>query len=272
MNKYSLGWLPDVPDARDLMYSAPIKILKKLPETVDLRKNISLGIFDQGRLGSCVGNATSAAVVYQAKNQKKDIKHPSRLAIYYGAREIIGKTAYDSGCYIRDAFKVLAKNGSADESLWPYKISNFTKKPSDNYFITAEKMQAVRYERVSNKLDQLKASLSEGTPIVFGFSVYESLDTYSASNGVVHMPLLKDRMLGGHAVIAVGYTNDIKKVHSSGSKLKLSKDDKSHSDWFIVRNSWGESWGDKGFCYFPAAYLTNNNLSDDFWRLLLIEQ
>lgn len=275
MKRY-LGWVPDVPDARDLRYTAPIKILKKLPDTVDLRKSLSGKntdvIFDQGRLGSCVGNATAAAINFQYTKQKKNKNTPSRLAIYYGARELMGTVNVDSGCYIRDAFKVIAKYGAGSEVLWPYYISKFTKKPSSNYFIDAAKKQAVQYERVSQKIDQLKAAISENTPVVFGFSVYESLETYATVGGIVHMPLIRDRMLGGHAVIIVGYTNDLTKVHSNGKNIKLSSDDKKHKDWFIVKNSWGIEWGDNGYCYFPSDYITNNNLADDFWRFLLLEE
>jgi C1A family cysteine protease len=53
--------------------------------------------------------------------------------------------------------------------------------------------------------------------------------------------------LGGHALLVVGY------------------DDATQC--FTVRNSWGDSWGDKGYCYIPYKYLTNSNLSSDFWVL-----
>jgi len=37
-DKKSLGWLPDLPDHRDLLYTAPSAVLKKLPAKVDLRE------------------------------------------------------------------------------------------------------------------------------------------------------------------------------------------------------------------------------------------
>jgi C1A family cysteine protease len=58
---------------------------------------------------------------------------------------------------------------------------------------------------------------------------------------------MNERQLGGHAVMAVGYDDE--------------------NQWLIVMNSWGASWGDKGFFYLPYEYITNNNLSDDFWTI-----
>jgi C1A family cysteine protease len=65
------------------------------------------------------------------------------------------------------------------------------------------------------------------------------------------MPKAKEKLLGGHAVMAVGY-NDI-------------------TQRFIVRNSWGIDWGKKGYFTIPYAYLTNRNLADDFWCISKVE-
>ncbi len=84
--------------------------------------------------------------------------------------------------------------------------------------------------------------------MVFGFSVYESFESDSvASTGVVPMPSPNEQLLGGHAVVLVGY-DDTKKV-------------------WIVRNSWGTNWGQAGYFTMPYAYLTNSNLASDFWTI-----
>jgi C1A family cysteine protease len=64
------------------------------------------------------------------------------------------------------------------------------------------------------------------------------------------MPATGEKVVGGHAVMAVGY------------------DDAHHR--FLVRNSWGTGWGQEGYFTIPYAYLTNSNLSDDFWTIRLV--
>jgi C1A family cysteine protease len=97
----------------------------------------------------------------------------------------------------------------------------------------------------------MKGCLAAGYPFVFGFTVYESFESASvAKTGVVPYPSTGEKVLGGHAVLAVGY------------------DDASQR--FIVRNSWGPGWGMKGYFTIPYSYLTDNNLSDDFWTIRMV--
>ena len=90
--------------------------------------------------------------------------------------------------------------------------------------------------------------LASGCPISFGFTVYESFESEAvAQNGIVPMPQPGERVLGGHAVVAVGY---------KPIKGQL---------YFECRNSWGESWGDHGYFWMPSAYVASPTLASDFW-------
>ena len=105
---------------------------------------------------------------------------------------------------------------------------------------------------MTQELAQLKGCLAAGYPVVYGFSVYESFESAVVSRtGHVPMPKPKERLVGGHAVVAVGY-DDAK-------------------ERFIVRNSWGASWGEEGYFTMPFAYLLDPNLSDDFWTIKLVQ-
>jgi C1A family cysteine protease len=246
------GWVPDIPDARDYMYSAPQGVLAELPAKVDLRSKCP-PVYDQGQLGSCTANAIGAAHAFALLRQFRRDFMPSRLFIYFNERVMERTVDTDSGAMIRDGMKSVAKVGVCSETLWPYDISKFRDKPSDKCYTEAEKNQAIVYRRAMQNLHQLQGCLASGTPVVFGFSVYETFEGAEvARTGVVPMPKRKEQLLGGHAVLAVGY------------------DDKSER--FIVRNSWSPKWGQRGYFTMPYAYVTNPQLAQDFWTLNTVEE
>ncbi len=246
------GWVPDLPDARDHMYAAPQRVLTTLPAKADLRPQCP-PVVDQGALGSCTANAIANAHLFDQSKQKAAQPFlPSRLFIYYNERVMEGTVNSDSGAMIRDGIKSIAKQGVCSEKQWPYTITKFTRKPTPACFKEAEKHQAVSYQRLVQTLTQLKGCLAAGYPFVFGFTVYESFESQTvAKTGVVPMPAASEQVLGGHAVLAVGYDNP--------------------SQRFTVMNSWGTDWGMHGFFTIPYSYLTDTDLSSDFWTVRLVE-
>ena len=245
------GWVPDLPDARDFLYSAPEEVLTSLPKKVDLRPKMP-AVYDQGQLGSCTANAIGAAFEYeQVKQGLKDFM-PSRLFIYYNERAMEGTVDTDSGAMIRDGMKSVAKLGVCTETTWPYDIPKFTQKPPKKAYDEASKHQALVYRRVLPNLHQMQGCLAAGYPFVFGFSVYESfMSEEVARTGEVPLPPRGEQLIGGHAVVAVGYDDSIQR--------------------FIVRNSWGDGWGKKGYCTMPYGYLTDPQLARDFWAIYTVE-
>jgi C1A family cysteine protease len=251
LNK-GMGWVPDLPDGRDLLYAAPLKPLAKLPEKVDLRKQCPK-VYDQGELGSCTANAIAAALEFdQMKQRLKNVFTPSRLFIYYNERAMEGTVESDSGAMIRDGVKSVNKRGACKESSWPYKIERFREKPGKGCYAEGRKHQAISYMRVNQSLGQLKGCLAEGFPFIFGFAVYESfVNRKVEETGEVRMPRAREEFLGGHAVLAVGYDEDAQR--------------------FIVRNSWGNKWGKNGYFTMPYPYLLQSSLSRDFWTIRQVE-
>jgi C1A family cysteine protease len=203
------GWLPDLPDGRDLLYAAPIAALPELPAKVDLRDKCP-PVYDQGQLGSCTANAIGAALQFDQKKQGEKDFVPSRLFIYYNERAIEGTVDSDSGAQIRDGVKSVVKQGACKEDpTWPYDIDHYAKKPSKAAYDEGEEHQALRYLRITQALSQFKGCLASGYPFIFGFTVYESFESQEiAKSGHVPMPRAKEALLGGHAVLGVGYDED----------------------------------------------------------------
>ena len=244
------GWVPDLPDHRDQLYSAPVVALQAMPPKLDLTPQCP-PVYDRGQLGSCTANAIGAAFEFELLKQKLPDFMPSRLFIYYNERAMEGTVASDSGAQIRDGIKSVAKQGVCPEPLWPYVIAKFKTKPSKPCYVEALKHKATLYQRLTPTLNQLKGCLTSGYPFVFGFTVYDSFESPAvAKSGHAPMPTQGEASIGGHAVMGVGYDDS--------------------NQWFIVRNSWNTTWGMKGYFTLPYAYVTDPHLADDFWTIRLI--
>lgn len=246
------GWIADLPDGRDLLYAAPVEIAAKLPKTVDMRKQCPPA-YDQGQLGSCTANAIGAALEFDQMKQGEEAFTPSRLFIYYNERAMEGTVDSDSGAQIRDGVKAVAKQGACREDpTWPYEIGKFDEEPPKPAYAEGKEHQSISYLRLAPALSQLKGCLASGYPFVFGFSVYESFESAQvAKTGHAPIPKANEALLGGHAVMAVGYDEARQR--------------------FILRNSWGTGWGMSGYFTLPYPYLLQPSLSSDFWTIRRVE-
>lgn len=243
---HGYGWVPDLPDQRDFLYRAIRMAPTVLPHDVDLRPDCS-PVEDQGNLGSCTANALVGALEFLELKAKEPLVDLSRLFVYYNERVIEHTVKTDSGAMLRDGIKTLAKQGVCSEKRWPYIITKFAVKPTPKCYKEAASHTITSYHRILT-LDEMLSCLAEGFPFVFGFTVYESFESETvARTGTVPMPQPGERVLGGHAVLAVGYDEGTKR--------------------FLVRNSWGTGWGVGGYFTMPFAYLSDRNLSDDFWTI-----
>jgi C1A family cysteine protease/nucleoside phosphorylase len=247
------GWARDLPDARDVLYAAPLMgMAKGLPTKVDLRPKCP-PIYNQGQLGCCTGNGIAGAIEFDQMKLGKTKFTPSRLFIYYNERVMENTVATDAGAQIRDGIKSVATVGAPPETVWPYDIAKFADKPPAIAYTDAKLDLVASYAKVAQILQQMQGCLADGYPFVLGFTVYESFESAAvAKSGIVPMPTAKEKVVGGHCVVAVGY------------------DDATRT--FIIRNSWGTSWGMKGYCTMPYEYLLSAHLASDFWTIRAVTE
>ena len=236
------------PDYAEVQY---VPLCITLPSMVDLRDENMPPIYNQDKLSSCTGNAIAAAIHYIISKSEYDDIEPSRLFIYYNERLLEDNTGQDAGAYLYDGIKSVATFGVCDETLWPYDINMVNVKPSQKCYEWAFTEISTKYFMIdSNNTNDIKNVLASGYPVLCGIMVYESFKNDSATQtGNISTPnVKKEKLLGGHAICIVGY------------------DDNKQA--FIVRNSWGTTWGDNGYCYIPYDYIANINLAFDFWCIL----
>jgi C1A family cysteine protease len=271
-----MGWIPDYPDLRDYTEKTEeVRALfpssrraseaKSLPVSVDLREWCS-PIEDQGSIGSCTAHAGAGVIEYYERKSFKRHIDASRLFLYKVTRNLM-KMKGDTGAYLRTTMGAMVLFGVPPEDYWPYVdvAKGFDLEPPAFCYAYAQNYQTIRYYRhdpsgtkAEEILRKVKSYLSKGHPAMFGFTVYNSIEQ-AEGTGRIPFPSPREKIEGGHAIVTVGYDDNMKiknrygKVETKGALL--------------IRNSWGKGWGEKGYGWLPYEYVLKG-LAEDFWSIL----
>ncbi|HSA95558.1 MAG TPA: C1 family peptidase [Acidobacteriota bacterium] len=284
--KRGLGWIPDYPDFRDYTETtkevvevlAPTglaapqerrpsrpKAPKAAPASVDLRAWAS-AVEDQGMLGSCTAQAGAGVIEYYERKSFGRHIEASRLFLYKVTRNLM-KMKGDTGGYLRLTIGAMVLFGVPPEEYWPYTDDEnaFDKEPPAFCYAFAQNYKTILYFRHDppgaskpKVVDRLKTYLAAGHPAMFGFTVYSSIEQASTT-GRIPYPSAREKIEGGHAVVAMGYDDAMTiRNETGGGETKGA---------LLIRNSWGTGWGEAGYGWLPYEYVTKG-LAEDFWSVL----
>jgi len=227
----------------------------QLPASVDLRDELT-DIQNQGSLGACSTFASVAAMEYLMKKNQQE-SDLSETFVFYNARKADGTENENTGTTIYDAITAMHDHGICLESLHPYNADGYATAPTDEAFEDGLKRRVVTAKNlrftddINHNVNLVKSAVADGFPVVFALNIYDSFDaSFDTTRGFIKRPTDEEvkeyydkhgDKRRFHAMTICGYSDE-QRV-------------------FIVRNSWGTRFGDKGYCYLPYSYVGDKKLS-----------
>jgi C1A family cysteine protease len=222
---------------------------EELPPVVDIRPFLK-PLEDHSTINSCVANAIATAYEYLQYRTSGKLEPVSRLFLYYNARMLDGNEEKDIGSSISSTLEVIEKMGVCQEETWSYDPDLVDQKPHFAAYKEAKKNLVEQVQEIDIDLYNLKHCLAQGYPFIFSLQLFHSF-SQAGNKGKVFIPDLTQEKShadhGIHAMLCVGYIE----------KYQV----------FIVRNSWGDDWGDEGYCYIPYDYFLQSDYCQECWSL-----
>jgi C1A family cysteine protease len=221
------------------------------PASVDLRQPW-WDIGNQESTGSCVGWGSTDGVArfhfVKANRLAKTAKLSPRFT-WMASKETDEFTSRPqtmiegAGTSLKAALDILRRYGAVPETLLPFHIqTNMYLGNENTFYATAATRKIASYVNMQRNLASWRSWLASNGPILVALNVDQTWDNATATQGKLDT-FMPATARGGHAVCCVGYTADRR---------------------FIMRNSWGTAWGDKGFAYASEAYINAGFFNESY--------
>lgn len=208
--------------------------------SVDLRA-LFTEVKDQGELGTC--STFSLVAIYEYILKKTEREHDlSERFVYYNVLTDAG-CMEDVGASLYDVVDSITKHGVCQEEYCKYDVAHYRVTPSEDAYGNAKMHRIKSAKNVKICHNDIVSALSEGYPVAISLKIYDSFG--ENSNGFIYRPSdeeIENGKYGNHAMVICGYSTDDKV--------------------YIVRNSWGKKFGDKGYCYIPFSYIEDIDLAN----------
>lgn len=214
-----LSITPSPFDNRDWIADSIYSKSTVVPKKLDLRNNLQK-VRDQGSQGTCAAQSAACMKEWQ---EKKDVNFDS----YFSPQFIYNLriNSESEGMYGRDVMRILYQIGCCPEESYEYgKVESKDKLLENTELIQSSSNYKIKHYAKLYTIENTKKALFQNGPCLICFPVYNHSEQ-------MWIPEQGQNMMGGHAMTVVGYTEDS----------------------FIIRNSWGENWGNNGYCYYPFS-------------------
>ncbi len=230
---YKLSAIPSPKDDRDYPITKLVPRVEAFPNKfcLDLSK---LTIKDQGDVGSCVAHSVSYTRELTEWKQSGNFKNFSVGFIYANRSDL---DYQGEGMYPREALQNLKNYGDVLQEDFPYNnefpvVKDLLDQKKEELLKKADPFKVTSYCALTSTND-IKSALMQLGAVTACFPIYTSFyNTFS--NGYVPMPNINSEKLEGyHEMTIVGWKED--------------------NTWIVV-NSWGSGWGDKGKCYISFNF------------------
>ena len=198
---------------------------------VDLRGSCH-PVRDQGDRPACL-----ACAVSDAHAMSHGSSPLSAEFLFFHAIRIAKFGNLVDGILFEEAAGALKQNGQPAETEWPYNTTQ--PDPWIAPAVTTRWHGTLEHAR-TDPITSIVELVKRGRPVALGIRLSSAFLAPLPDNNSIPGA---GSSFGGHAVLVVGLGRDA-----------------ANEQYFLIRNSWGQTWGERGYAWLAADYLLDKHI------------